>query len=219
MKQVSLAIALLAATSVPALADPPKTADAPVRTMLKFNPLLLPSGEFNMSVEQSIMRNLSIEVAGGFIFTDYWEEVNNNSDFNFTNYTGPYINDHRYETATGWTFRAGVKYYIKNLNNKGAAQGFYMEPLFMLKRVYYPDVPPNNVTYFNDARKTVYGGQILFGFQAIAGKFVLDPYLGFGIRNKNYSGTQYDNGLVYNYSQNYFAPTFQMGMKLGVSFQ
>jgi hypothetical protein len=219
MKKLALSILLLAGLCTVTLAAPPKTSDAPVRTMLKFNPILLPAGEFNMSVEQSIMRNLSIEVAGGFIFTDYWEEVNNNSDLSFNDYKGPWISDHRYETATGWTFRGGVKYYIKNLNNKGAAQGFYMEPLFLLKRVYYPNESANNMYYFNDAVKTVVGGQILFGFQAISGKFVLDPYLGFGIRNKNFSGTLYDDGIVTNYSQNYFAPSFQMGLKLGVSFQ
>jgi hypothetical protein len=191
--------------------------------MIKFNPSLMPTGEFNMGVEQSILRNLSIEASGGFVFTDYWEGIARDAGWGSNDGRRPLIESERYDRGQGWTARAAVKYYVRNLNNKGAAQGLYLAMQFMLKQVYYPNSTDMQTgSDLVDVSKTVYGGQVLFGFQPVMGKFVIDPYVGFGLRYKDFAANRINNlpyGYTYGEPGGYVMPSFQLGVKIGVSFQ
>ncbi|WP_212001262.1 hypothetical protein [Chitinophaga sp. HK235] len=191
-------------------------------TYLKINPTTL-INELDILLEQDISDKLSIELGVIGVYTDY-------PDYVLTRRINigqkkPNVSTKQFVDARGLGFKVGVRYYLitKEIGPATAA-GTYFEPVFVYKKVFYPneDVVFNNNTYTNSASKDVYALQLLVGRQYRRQKLVLDPYIGIGIRGKLYRTDNYeagDNGVVNRDKANVVSvfPSLHLGIKVGLN--
>lgn len=169
------------------------------KTFLKFNPTTLVN-EFDVYLAQEISASKSIEVGGGFIYTDYWDNILNQFDFG---QLIPNISEHQYLNAKGYAARLGMRFYvISPYDQDKKARGTYFEPLLLFKEIWYPhnhkELDSRN--YIDKGSKYVSGLQLLVGRQYKSGKIYIDKYLGLGVKAKTYSfdNFQLHDGSVQN---------------------
>ncbi|MBO9153121.1 hypothetical protein ACFOTA_12955 [Chitinophaga sp. GCM10012297] len=190
------------------------------RTYLKVNPTTI-INELDIYLEQDLSEKLSLELGVSGIYTDY-------PDFVFFKRVDigqrkPGISTEQFVEGRGLGFRAGLKWYLFRRQSAFNAQGTYFQPVLFYKRVFYPDEDVNfeNSVYVNSADKNVYGIQFLLGRQIKRDKFILDPYLGIGIRGKQYKYTRHNiNGNTITTEQNDLwnvLPSLHLGIKVGLS--
>ncbi|WP_346316803.1 hypothetical protein [Chitinophaga sp. YIM B06452] len=196
--------------------------DAPFqkRTYLKVNPTTI-INELDIYLEQDLSEKLSLELGISGIYTDY-------PDYVFFKRVDigqrkPGISTEQFVEGRGLGFRAGLKWYLIRRQAAFNAQGTYFQPVLFYKRVFYPDEDVNfeNTVYVNSADKHVYGLQFLLGRQIKRDKYILDPYLGIGIRGKQYKYTNHSvNGTSITTEHNDLwnvLPSVHLGIKIGLS--
>ena len=102
------------------------------------------------------------------------------------------------------------------------AAGTYFEPVIFFKKVFYPneDHTFENTSYTDSGDKSVIGLQLLIGRQFKKDRFILDPFIGVGIRSKIYQYNTYhfDNNTVSlnNGRMVSVLPSLQIGIKMGL---
>lgn len=189
------------------------------RTYIKVNPTTI-INELDLSLEQDLSETLSLELGVSGIYTDYpdyvfFKRINIGKE-------NPGISTEQFVEGRGFGFRAGLKWYLVRRNTAIRMAGTYFEPVLLFKKVWYPNekVTLNNVTYNNAGDKNVYGLQLLLGRQMERGKFILDPYLGIGVRSKVYNATTHriEGGDVvpHNDEAIKFLPSLHLGIKVGL---
>ncbi|HUX83798.1 MAG TPA: hypothetical protein VMV20_01095 [Chitinophagaceae bacterium] len=191
-------------------------------TFLKFNPSTI-TNELDFYVEQELSSSMSLEAGGGFIFTDYWDLLLNKMNFGEIK---PNISEYQYLHGMGYDARIGLRYYIiSSYSRANRARGTYFEPIFLFKKVIYPN---NRTTvdaqdYWSHALKYVEGLQLLIGRQYLSGRFILDNYLGLGVKAKTYHYDHYydlsgqaKNGRLRTTN---WLPSIQLGVKIGLQLQ
>lgn len=158
-------------------------------TYLKVNPSTIISS-LDIYLEQDLTEKLSLELGVGGIYTDY-------PDYVFLRRVDigqkkPGLSTEQLVEGRGLAFRAGIKWYLIRQQATSNARGTYFEPVLFYKRIFYPkeDVTINNQTFQEPGNKNVYGLQLLLGRQMRKDKFVIDPYLGIGVRSKVYHYTE-----------------------------
>ncbi|MGN7719848.1 hypothetical protein [Chitinophaga sp. 22620] len=189
-------------------------------TYLKVNPTTI-INELDIYLEQDLSEKLSLELGISGIYTDY-------PDYVFfkridIGQRKPGISTEQFVEGRGLGFRAGLKWYLFRRQSASNAQGTYFQPVLFYKRVFYPDADVNfeNTVYVNSADKHVYGIQFLLGRQIKRNKYILDPYLGIGIRGKQYKYTNHTiNGTSITAEHNdlwNILPSVHLGIKIGLS--
>lgn len=195
------------------------TAVAQQKTFLKFNPTTLVN-ELDVYLTQEVSSSVSLEFGGGFIYTDYWDNILNQFDFGQLK---PNISEHQYLNAKGYAARMGVRLYVispQDMSRK--ARGTYFEPLLVFKEIWYPNNKKeiDDQHYVNKGKKYVYGLQLLVGRQYKRNNIYIDKYFGLGVRAKTYNFDNFqlnDNtGNIQNKGANTtsWLPSIQMGIKI-----
>ena len=190
------------------------------RTYLKVNPSTIISS-LDIDLEQDLTEKLSLELGVSGIYTDY-------PDYVFMKRIDigqrkPGLSTEQFVEGRGLGFRAGMKWYLFRQTSENTARGTYFEPVLFYKKIFYPneDQLLNGQVYKNEGDKNVYGIQLLLGRQVKRDKFILDPYLGIGIRSKVYNYTNYTLvGNSVNADQTELVnvlPSIHLGIKVGFS--
>lgn len=195
-------------------------AQSPRRTFLKLNPTTLPS-ELDVYLSTELTPSLTLEAGGGFIYTDYWDNILNQFDFGQIK---PSISEHQYLNAKGYAARLGMRFYVISPDMQNSrASGTYFEPLLLFKEVWYPndDKELDSKNYIERGRKYVSGLQLLVGRQYKRKKIYIDKYVGLGVRAKTY---HFDNfqldegggGVVENDGKRTtsWLPSIHLGIKI-----
>lgn len=190
------------------------------RGYLKVNPTTL-INELDISLEQEISDKVSLEFGISGIYTDYPDYVlAKKIDIGQKK---PDISTSQFVDGRGLGFRFGTRLYLFSRNLKvSRAAGTYFEPVLFFKKIFYPneDVTYNTTTYTNSADKSVAGLQLLIGRQFTKDKFILDPYIGIGIRSKIYQYNTYhfdnNNVSVNDGKMVSVLPSIHFGVKLGL---
>ncbi|WP_341842379.1 hypothetical protein [Chitinophaga caseinilytica] len=216
MKRI-LTIILLATAAQTALAQ-----EEPFRkrTYIKVNPTTI-INELDLYLEQDLSETLSLELGVSGIYTDYpdyvfFKRINIGKE-------NPGISTEQFVEGRGGGFRAGLKWYLVRRNTAIRMAGTYFEPVLLFKKVFYANekVTLNSATYENTADKNVYGLQLLLGRQMHRGKFILDPYLGVGVRGKVYTASthRFEGGAVVPQTDEAkkFLPSLHLGIKVGLA--
>ena len=219
MKQPLLVICLLFLYTAPAIAQ---DNNPPFRrsTYIKVNPTTL-INELDVSIEQELNEKLSFEVGISGIYTDYPDYLlSKKIDFGQKK---PDISTEQFVDGRGLGFRASLRWYLISARDDfSRAQGTYFQPVFLYKKVFYPneEVTVNDEKLKRSATKDVYGLQFLLGRQITKDKVVFDPYIGLGIRTKVYryrnfndanGQTQTNDGRLVS-----LLPSIQLGIKIGL---
>ncbi|MCW3462639.1 hypothetical protein [Chitinophaga nivalis] len=222
MKKTLLLTWLFCAVTFASFAqDPPKSKGR--NTYLKVNPTTL-INELDIYLEQEITDKISIELGVSGIYTDYPDYVlAKKIDIGQKK---PDISTEQFVNARGLGFRAGLRWYlISRETGPSSAAGTYFEPVLFYKRVFYPneDIVNNNTTYTSSADKNVFGFQLLLGRQFRKDKFILDPFIGLGLRSKIYQYKTYHqevNGVSVNDGRMVSVlPSLHIGIKLGLKLR
>jgi hypothetical protein len=189
------------------------------RTFFKVNPTTL-LNELDVYLSQELSPSISLELGGGFIYTDYWDNILNQFDFGQIK---PNISEHQYLNAKGFASRLGMRFYvIPPYSNNSKAGGTYFEPLLLFKKIWYPndDKELESKNYIERGRKYVAGLQLLVGRQYKKNKIYLDKYIGLGIKAKTYSFDNFqvdqNNGNILNNGKRTtsWLPSFHLGIKI-----
>lgn len=189
-------------------------------TYLKVNPSTIISS-LDIYLEQDLTEKLSLELGVGGIYTDY-------PDYVFLRRVDigqkkPGISTEQLVEGRGLAFRAGMKWYLIRQQATSNARGTYFEPVLFYKRIFYPkeDVTINNQTFQEPGNKNVYGLQLLLGRQMRKDKYVIDPYLGIGVRSKVYHYTEFSQtGGNINRDDTELRnilPSIHLGIKIGLA--
>lgn len=189
-------------------------------TFLKVNPTTL-INELDIYLEQEITDKFSLEVGISGIYTDYPDYVlAKKIDIGQKK---PDISTEQFVDGRGLGFRVGARLYlISQEMSPSRAVGTYFEPVIFVKKVFYPneDNTFSNITYTNSGDKTVIGLQLLIGRQFKKDRFILDPFIGVGIRSKIYKYTTYhfdDDKVSLNDGKMVsILPSLQIGIKMGL---
>jgi hypothetical protein len=192
-------------------------------TYIKINPTTL-INELDIYIEQEINSKLSLELGISGIYTDYPDYVlAKKIDFGQKK---PDISTEQFVDGRGLGFRVGLRVYLVPLNAPlNSARGTYFEPVLFYKKVFYPNenFSFNNINYKESADKNVFGLQFLIGRQFTKDKFILDPFIGVGVRAKIYQYVSYhdDNGTlqVNDGKLTSILPSLHMGIKLGLNLK
>lgn len=194
-------------------------ASAQRKTFLKFNPTTLPN-ELDVYISREVSPTLTLEGGGGFVYTDYWDNILNQFDFGQIK---PRISEHQYLNAKGYAARLGLRFYvIAPYNATSRASGTYFEPMLLFKEVWYPndDKELDSKNYIERGRKYVSGLQLLVGRQYKRGKVYLDKYVGLGVKAKTYRFDDYQvNGGSGDVENNgtrttSWLPSIHLGLKI-----
>lgn len=188
-------------------------------TYLKVNPSTIISA-LDIYLEQDLTEKLSLELGISGIYTDY-------PDYVFLRRVDigqkkPGLSTEQLVEGRGLGFRVGMRWYIFRPQAANNARGTYFQPVLFYKRIFYPkeDVVLNDLTYKNSGDKDVYGIQLLLGRQFKKEKFVIDPYLGVGVRSKVYRYTNFSaNGPDVNEDRSELVnvlPSIHLGIKIGL---
>lgn len=220
MKRVLLILVLAAAPGLFASAQSEQESRGK-RTFIKVNPTSFISS-LDIYVEQMLSDKLSIELGIMGIYTDYPDYVlTKRIDFGQRK---PNISTEQFVEATGLGFRGGLRWYLGQQSGVLHAKGTYFEPMLFYKKIFYPKeyFNINNVKYAGDADKNVYGLQLLLGRQFSRGRFIMDPYIGIGLRTKVYNYLTYSdkNGVATPDKDQLVQvlPSLHLGIKLGLGF-
>ncbi|PSL49544.1 hypothetical protein CLV51_101878 [Chitinophaga niastensis] len=189
-------------------------------TFIKVNPTTL-INELDIYLEQEITDKLSIEAGVSGIYTDYPDYVlAKKIDIGQKK---PDISTEQFVNGRGLGFRVGFRLFLISRDMAPArAAGTYFEPMLFYKKVFYPnqDITNNNTTYTSSGDKNVFGLQLLVGRQFKKDKFILDPFIGIGIRSKVYQYKTYDlnnNAVSLNDGRLVsILPSLQIGIKMGI---
>lgn len=190
------------------------------RTYLKVNPSTIISS-LDIYLEQDLSQKISLELGVGGIYTDY-------PDYVFfrridIGQKKPGLSTEQLVEGRGLAFRAGLKWYLIRAQSTSNARGTYFEPVLFFKKVFYPkaDVFINNQAFEETGNKNVYGLQLLLGRQMRRDKYVIDPYIGVGIRSKVYQYIDYNNnggGVNRDDAQLVnVLPSIHLGIKVGLA--
>lgn len=191
------------------------------KTFLKFDPTTL-FNELDVYVARELSPSLSIELGGGFIYTDYWDNILNQLDFGQIK---PNISEHQYLNAKGYASRLGIRFYVISPQaTESKARGTYFEPVLLFKEVWYPNNKEeiDQENYVNQGKKYVSGLQLLIGRQYQKRKIYVDKYIGLGVKAKTY---RFDNfqldhntGDVENAGTRTtsWLPSIQLGIKIAL---
>lgn len=164
-------------------------ASAQNKTFLKVDPTTL-FNELDVYIAREVSPSISLELGGGFIYTDYWDNILNQVDFGQIK---PNISEHQYLNAKGYASRLGIRFYvISPYSNESKARGTYFEPVFLFKEVWYPNNREkiDDQDYVNKGKKYVSGLQLLIGRQYKKRNTYIDKYIGLGVKAKTY---RFDN--------------------------
>lgn len=193
------------------------TVSAQRRTFLKFNPTTLPN-ELDVYISHELTPTLTLEAGGGFVYTDYWDNILNQFDFGQIK---PNISEHQYLNAKGYAARLGLRFYvISPYTDNSRASGTYFEPLLLFKEVWYPndDKELDSKNYIERGKKYVSGLQLLVGRQYKRRKIYIDKYVGLGVKAKTYrfDNFQVSNGDVQNHGTRTtsWLPSIHLGVKI-----
>ncbi|UYQ92582.1 hypothetical protein MKQ68_21085 [Chitinophaga horti] len=221
MKRVLLILMLASCTSLTLRAQDKARQPKDLRTFIKINPTSFISS-LDLTVEQMLSDKLSIELGVMGIYTDYPDYLlAKRIDLGQKK---PRISTTQFVEAQGLGFRAGMRWYLGRESGVLHAQGTYFQPMLFYKKIFYPkeNFIINDVTYTGDGTKNVYGVQMLMGRQFSRGHFVMDPYLGIGLRTKVYDYLVYDekNGVATpdNGRLVQVLPSLHLGIKIGLGF-
>lgn len=218
MKRPLLVICLLCLCGLTASAQDSTTFRR--ATFIKVNPTTL-INELDIYLEQELTEKLSLEVGISGIYTDYPDYVlSKKVDIGQKK---PNISTEQFVDGRGLGFRAGLRWYLFSPKDvMSHATGTYFEPMLFFKRVFYPNetIVLNDTKYKESAAKDVYGLQLLIGRQITKERFILDPYIGVGLRTKVYQYRNYaDNSgtvVVNDGKLVSVLPSLQLGIKLGL---
>ena len=192
-------------------------------TYLKVNPPTL-INELDIYVEQEISDNFSLEFGISGIYTDY-------PDYVFAKKIDigqkkPDINTTQFVDGRGLGFRVGARWYlISREMAPSTAAGTYFEPVLFFKKVFYPNQENTyaDATYTDSGDKSVAGLQLLIGRQFKKDRFILDPFIGVGIRSKIYQYNTYhfdnDKVTLNNGKMVSILPSLQIGIKMGLKLR
>lgn len=190
------------------------------RNYLKINPTTLVN-ELDLYLEHAFSTSTSMEASIGGIYTDYWDHLLNQFDFGQIN---PNFSESQYLNAKGVNARLGLRYYVLSpYAPETRARGTYFEPLLLYKKVWYPtdDKTIGNKNYPEKGSKRILGLQLLIGRQHQKGKWIIDKYLGLGVKAKTYSFDNYQSsggsGTVKNFGDRTtsWVPSLHAGIKIG----
>jgi hypothetical protein len=158
------------------------------KTVFKFDPLqLLTSGELNMSLEQKIARQLSLEADFGLL---KFEVIDNP----FTS-----LNDEDFNTISkmGGFGSIGIRFYP--LQSNEAPAGLYIEPQFKYRayNFYYNTITYNGEVPTGSRKQTI--GSFNLGYQFwAADRFAFDFYGSVGIKMTEYKGIRNEEDALGN---------------------
>lgn len=220
MKRLLPFFLLFAFSSLTAAAQETRQATFRKGTYLKVNPSTI-INELDIYLEQDLSEKLSLELGITGIYTDY-------PDYVFFKRIDlgrekPGITTEQFVEGRGLGFRVGMKWYLVRQAAAFNARGTYFQPVLFYKKIFYPkeDVVLNNTIYKDDGDKSVYGIQFLLGRQMTRGKWILDPYLGVGVRSKVYRYTNHSSsGVAVNTDRGEVVnvlPSLHLGIKVGLS--
>lgn len=189
------------------------------KTFLKLNPTTIPN-ELDVYLSHELSPSVSLELGGGFVYTDYWDNILNQFDFGQIK---PNISEHQYLNAKGYAARAGLRFYvISPYTDNSRASGTYFEPVLLFKQIWYPhdDKELDTKDYVEKGKKYVSGLQLLVGRQYKKKKIYIDKYLGLGVKAKTYSFDKYQvnegSGDVENNGKRTtsWLPSVHLGIKI-----
>lgn len=189
------------------------------KTFLKVDPTTL-FNELDVYIARDLSPSMSVELGGGFIFTDYWDNILNQIDFGQIK---PNISEHQYLNAKGYATRLGIRFYVispQAISSK--ARGTYFEPVLLFKEVWYPNNKEkiDEENYVNKGKKYVSGLQLLVGRQYKKEKVYIDKYIGLGVKAKTYRFDDFqmdhNTGDVENTGTRTtsWLPSIQLGIKI-----
>lgn len=218
MKQPLLVICLLCLSGMSLFAQD-KT---PYRrsTYIKVNPARL-INQLEFSVEQELSQRLSLELSVAGIYTDY-------PDYIFARKIDigqkkPSVSTEQFVDGRGLGFSASLRWYlVTQKDDISRAQGTYFQPVLIYKKVFYPNEKVNiqGTEYENTGDKDVYAIQFLLGRQITRDRFVIDPYVGLGVRAKVYDYNNFsdNNGVADSKDGRLISvlPSLHVGIKIGL---
>ncbi len=218
MKRPLLVICLLCLSVITVLAQE----KSPFRrsTYIKVNPARL-INELEVTIEQELSEKVSIELGISGIYTDYPDYIlAKKIDIGQKK---PDISTEQFVDGRGLGFSASLRWYlVSQQDGMFRAQGTYFQPVLLYKKVFYPndEVTINNGAYQNTGDKDVYALQFLLGRQIRKDKFILDPYVGLGVRMKvyDYNNFRDNNGVADSNDGRLISvfPSLHIGIKIGL---
>ncbi|TWW01693.1 hypothetical protein [Chitinophaga pinensis] len=218
MKQPLLVICLLCLSGMSLYAQD-KT---PFRrsTYIKVNPARL-INQLEFTVEQELTQRLSLELGIAGIYTDYPDYIlARKIDIGQKK---PDISTEQFVDGRGLGFSASLRWYlVTQKDDISRAQGTYFQPVLLYKKVFYPNEKINirGTEYENTGDKDVYAVQFLLGRQITRDRFIIDPYIGLGVRAKVYDYNNfYDNNGVADSRDGRLIsvlPSLHLGIKIGL---
>ncbi|MGO4289322.1 hypothetical protein [Chitinophaga sp. RAB17] len=220
MKKTLLLLWLSCLLTLASFAQEAKKKQGSRNTYLKVNPATL-INELDISLEQEVSDNFSLEIGISGIYTDYPDYVlAKKIDIGQKK---PDISTEQFVDGRGLGFRIGARLYLISRDMAPArAAGTYFEPVIFFKKVFYPNIDNTfqNATYTDSGDKSVVGLQLLIGRQFKKDRFILDPFIGVGIRSKiyHYNTYHFDNNTLSlnNGRMVSVLPSLQIGIKMGL---
>jgi hypothetical protein len=218
MKQPLLVICLLCLTVMTVLAQD-KTGFRR-STYVKVNPTRL-INQLEVTIEQELSEKISIELGISGIYTDYPDYIlARKIDIGQKK---PDISTEQFVDGRGLGFSASLRWYlISRKDDLYRAQGTYFQPVLLYKKIFYPSEKVNigGTEYENTANKDVYALQFLLGRQIRKDRFILDSYVGLGVRAKVYDYNNFRDGSGTASSQDgrliSVLPSLHLGVKIGI---
>jgi hypothetical protein len=189
-------------------------------TYVKVNPSRL-INELEVTIEQELTEKISLELGISGIYTDYPDYIlAKKIDIGQKK---PDISTEQFVDGRGLGFSASLRWYlVSKQEDLFRAQGTYFQPVLLFKKVFYPNekVTINNGTYENTGDKDVYALQFLLGRQIAKDRFIIDPYVGVGVRMKvyDYNNFNNNNGMVGTNDGRLISvlPSLHLGVRIGL---
>ncbi len=189
-------------------------------TFIKVNPARL-INQLEFTVEQELTPRLSLELGVAGIYTDYPDYIlARKIDIGQKK---PDISTEQFVDGRGLGFSASLRWYlVTQKDDISRAQGTYFQPVLIYKKVFYPNEKINiqGTEYENTGDKDVYAIQFLLGRQITRDRFIIDPYVGLGVRAKVYDYNNfYDNNGVADSRDGRLIsvlPSLHLGIKIGL---
>ena len=185
------------------------------RQSIKINPLLFARGDMPIYFEKSIYNNLALEAGVGITLQDY--VVNIFDDIVWDNNSQIGIN-----RKIGYSYRLGLRYYASDYNFE--SEGMYFEIIYRSQLYGATLDKVGELTNLSNDLKHV-NNDVLFtlGFvQIFDENAFIDPFIGFGIRRRNYDTISFETvNSTTTYSivnENDVVPTLTLGVKFGILF-
>lgn len=174
----------------------------------KIDPLTIVSGDMPIFLEYKLKEQFSIEL--GFGFTT--------SQFNLLNIEMMENAPSDEQAPLGFSIRINPRYYLPNYDE--AINGYYISPQFLYRKynsLY--ETGGNVLTPDLKLQRTQTDFKLVFGFQNIEDyAFLLDYYIGVGIRKTNKDVVSIDNSNNYKVSNlDVMSPSFTLGVKVGLA--